>query len=86
MFVGTGIVSVVLFNVCYFYTMIKSQASIAVVLLYTSPVFVMLLSALIFHERITRAEIAGPGPGLCGTALCAGLIGGGYRVTPAWFC
>ncbi len=46
MFVGTGIVSVVLFNVCYFYTMIKSQASIAVVLLYTSPVFVMLLSAL----------------------------------------
>lgn len=82
MFVGTGIVSVVLFNVCYFYTMIKSQASIAVVLLYTSPVFVMLLSALIFHERITRAKLLALALSLCGTALCAGLIGGGYRVTP----
>ena len=41
-FICTGIVSITLFNTLYFYTMIHSQASIAVGLLYTSPVFVMM--------------------------------------------
>ena len=50
-FACTGIISVVLFNTCYFYTMINSQASVAVVLLYTSPIFVMLISAVVFKEK-----------------------------------
>lgn len=82
MFVGTGIVSVVLFNVCYFYTMLHSQASVAVVLLYTSPVFIMLLSALIFKERITVRKIAALLLTFAGCVLVAGLLGGSYTVTP----
>ena len=52
MFIGTGIISVSLFNICYFYTIINSEASLAVVLLYTSPVFVVLISAILFEEKI----------------------------------
>lgn len=80
LFVGTGIVSVVLFNCCYFTTMINSQASVAVVLLYTSPVFVMLLSALLFRERITLRKLAALAMTFGGCVLVAGLAGGGWTI------
>ncbi|MBR6101183.1 MAG: EamA family transporter [Ruminococcus sp.] len=75
LFIGTGIVSVVLFNICYFYTMIHAQASIAVILLYTSPVFIMLLSRLIFKERITLCKLIALAMTFGGCVLVAGLSG-----------
>mgnify|MGYP002626138753 CR=1 FL=1 len=75
MFAGTGIVSIVLFNICYFYTMIHSQASVAVVLLYTSPVFIMLLSAVIFKEKITAVKLFALVMTVAGCTLVAGLSG-----------
>lgn len=57
MFVGTGVISLTFFSVCYFYTIIESGAGVAVILLYTSPVFVLLLSALLFREKITKFKI-----------------------------
>ncbi len=81
MFVGTGIVSVVLFNILYFYATVQSQASVAVVLLYSSPAFVLLLSALIFREKVTRAKLLSLGMTVLGCALVSGVLGGGYRLT-----
>lgn len=75
MFAGTGIVSIVLFNSLYFYTMIHAQASVAVVLLYTSPVFIMLLSAVIFKEKITLRKVAALIMTVIGCAFVAGLSG-----------
>lgn len=71
-FVGTGILSVVFFNWCYFNTIQLSSLSVAAVLLYTSPVFVMLLSALLFHEPITRRKVLA----LCLTFLGCSLVTG----------
>ena len=82
MFVGTGIVSVVLFNVFYFSTIVSSQASVAVVLLYTSPIFVMLLSAVIFREKITRRKLIALAMTFLGCVFVAGLAGGGYSIPP----
>ncbi|MBR2283448.1 MAG: EamA family transporter [Ruminococcus sp.] len=76
MFIGTGIISIVLFNICYFYALIHSQASVAVILLYTSPAFIMLLSALIFRERITPVKILSLILTICGCVLVAGFSGG----------
>ena len=76
LFVCTGIVSIVLFNTCYFYTMIHSQASIAVVLLYTSPVFVMILSAICFKEKVNAPKIIALILTILGCVLVAGLTGG----------
>lgn len=81
-FACTGIVSVVLFNTCYFYTMINSQASVAVVLLYTSPIFVMLISALVFKEKITLQKIIALVLTFAGCVLVAGVIGGSYVIPP----
>lgn len=82
MFIGTGIVSVVMFNICYFTTMIHSQASIAVVLLYTSPVFIMILSALLFKERITVRKLIAVAVTVSGCTLVSGVLGGGYVLSP----
>ena len=82
MFVGTGIISVVLFNCLYFFTIIKSQASVAVVLLYTSPVFIMIMSELLFKERITPRKINALVLTFSGCVLVAGFLGGEYSITP----
>ena len=57
MFIGTGIISVVLFNLFYLITFSLSSLSVAVMLLYTAPVFVMLLSVLLFKERLTKGKL-----------------------------
>ena len=51
-FIGSGLISLMIFTVCYFRTIVLSSMSVAAVLLYTSPVFVILLSLIIFKERI----------------------------------
>lgn len=56
-FIGTGIVSILFFNFCYFTTIQETQLSFAVIMLYTAPVFVMLLSAVLFKEKITVRKI-----------------------------
>ncbi len=81
MFAGTGIVSLVFFYALYFYATIHSQASVAVVLLYTSPVFVLLLSAALFRERITRRKLLCLGMTVLGCALVSGVFGASYRLT-----
>lgn len=82
MFAGTGIVSVVLFNCCYFSTIVNSEASVAVVLLYTSPVFIMLLSALLFKEKITLRKLTALILTVAGCVLVAGLLGGSFAISP----
>lgn len=76
MFIGTGIISLSLFNLCYFYAIINGQASIAVVLLYTSPVFIMLLSAILFKERITATKLLALVLTLGGCVAVSGVLGG----------
>ena len=76
MFIGTGIISLVFFYTLYFWTTVHSQASVAVVLLYTGPAFVMLLSALLFRERITGRKLLCLGMTILGCALVSGLAGG----------
>lgn len=56
-FFGTGILSVLAFSVCYFYTLTRASIAVAVVLSYTAPFFVMLMSAVLFKERITVTKI-----------------------------
>lgn len=79
MFIGTGIVSVMLFNLCYFYAMTAGEASVAVTLLYTSPFFILLLAAALFGERITVKKIPLLLCLLLGCALTSGLVGSKVR-------
>ena len=56
-FAGTGIVSLLLFSWCYFSGMQEASLSVMAVLLYTSPAFIMLLSVLLFREKLTRQKL-----------------------------
>ena len=53
-FAGTGLGSLFLLNVTYYTAMQYTSLAVAGVLLYTAPIFVMLLSALLFRETVTR--------------------------------
>ncbi|NGP89897.1 EamA family transporter [Aliifodinibius halophilus] len=56
-FIGTGIFSIVFFNWCYFTAIEEVSLSVAVILLYTGPAFVTILSWLLFKEPMTRRKI-----------------------------
>lgn len=76
-FVGTGIVSLTLFNLCYFTAMQYTTLSVAAVLLYTSPAFVMLLSAVLFRERLTISRLGALVLVFAGCVMVTGVIGSG---------
>lgn len=56
-FIGTGIFSIVFFNWCYFTAIEEVSLSIAVILLYTGPAFVVILSRIFFNEPMTARKI-----------------------------
>ncbi|MDF2548272.1 MAG: transporter [Anaerosolibacter sp.] len=56
-FVGTGILSFVFFNWCYFIAIQYTTLSIASILLYTAPAFVMVFSTILFKESLTPRKI-----------------------------
>ncbi|MCI2061251.1 MAG: EamA family transporter [Eubacteriaceae bacterium] len=81
MFLGTGILSTTLFSWCNITVVRESQASLAVVLLYTSPIFVSIMSAIFFHEKMTMKKIIALVMTFCGVVLVAGIVGGGVHVS-----
>ncbi len=52
-FISAGLFSIVLFNYSYYTTMSLTSLSVAAVLLYTAPFFVVIMSYIIFKERLT---------------------------------
>ena len=56
-FFGTGVVSVVFFTWCYFSCQEQCSLAVAAILLYTSPAFVVLLSALLWRDKITKRKL-----------------------------
>lgn len=64
-----GFVSQALYNVCYMKTIEQSGMATAAVFLYTSPVYVVLLSRGLFHEPITRNKGIAIGINIVGCIL-----------------
>ncbi len=82
MFAGTGVVSIALFNLCYFYTLSRSSVAVAALLLYTSPVFVLLFSVLLFRERLTARRLAAIAITVAGCACITGVFSQAQAVAP----
>lgn len=70
---GCGILSITLFNICFFQTVRLTTINAAVVLLYTSPVFVTLLAMLFFKEKFSRKKLAALISVVLGCALVSGI-------------
>lgn len=82
MFIGTGLLSLVFFSFCYFTTILNASPSVAVSLLYTSPIWVMLFSSVLFKEKLTVQKIIAIPITVLGCALTTGLIGTDTALTP----
>lgn len=80
-FLGTGVVSVALFTYCYFKSIYLSDLSVAAVLLYTAPAFVMLFSLILFKEKMTVMKGVSLILAVLGCAMTTGVIGGEVNVT-----
>lgn len=81
-FAGTGICSIVFFNFCYFQSIaLIGGAAVPALLLYTAPVFVMILSAIFFKERITVHKVIALVLTFLGLGIVTGAFGGGETVS-----
>lgn len=75
LFFGTGILSIVFFNWCYFTAIELMNIPIAVALLYTSPAFVAVLSFVFLKERIDQKKLIAIVLTIAGCTLAAGITG-----------
>lgn len=83
-FVGTGIVSLFFMNLTYYSAIAFTSLSVASVLLYTAPIFVMLMSAVLFREKITVKKVVALVLAFVGCVLVSG-IGTDTRVSMMGF-
>lgn len=56
-FMGSGILSIAFFNVCYFISIGENSLSLAAILLYTAPSLVVVMSYVFFKEKMTKQKI-----------------------------
>ena len=76
LFLGLGVGSVGLMTCCYFAAIRMMTMSEAAILLYTSPIWVVLMSALFFHERVTRRKLLALILAFGGCTLVSGIGSG----------
>ena len=80
LFLGLGVGSILFFAVCYFTAITMMPLSTAAILLYTSPVWIMLMSVLFFREKLDRTKILALALAFAGCVLVSGISGGGISL------
>ena len=80
-FLGAGLVSVVLFTLFYFSCQQHCSLAISAILLYTSPVFVMIMSAIIWKDKITKQKLFALVITFAGCVCVSGIFSGNISIT-----
>lgn len=81
-FFGTGIISILLFTLCYFACQRICSLAVSGILLYTAPAFVMLMSALLWHEKMDARKLGALALAIIGCVLVSDPLGAG-RISAA---
>ncbi len=81
LFAAAGIFSIVLFNFSYYKTMALTSLSVAAVLLYTAPIFVCVISVILFREKITFNKITALIIAFIGCCFVSGVFSQNHRIT-----
>ena len=77
LFLGLGLASVLFFTVCYFTAITMMPLSTAAILLYTSPIWIMLMSVLFFREKLSARKLLALALAFGGCVLVSDFSGGG---------
>ena len=80
LFLGLGFGSILFFTVCYFSAIAVMPLSTAAILLYTSPVWIMLMSVLFFREKLNRRKLLALVLAFAGCVLVSGISGEGITL------
>ena len=80
LFLALGLVSILFFTCCYFTAIRLMTMSTAAILLYTSPIWVMILAIIFLKEKITAGKIIALVLAFSGCVLVSGF---GGKATPA---
>ena len=81
LFLGLGFGSILFFTVCYFTAITMMPLSTAAILLYTSPIWIMLMSVLFFHEKLSGRKLLALALAFAGCVLVSGISGEGVTLT-----
>jgi len=81
-FLGSGLISILLLSVVYFQCQTMCSLSVAAVLLYLAPSFVVLASAVLWKTPLTKGKIAALCVSLLGCVMVSGIVGG--DMTASW--
>lgn len=81
LFLGLGLGSILFFTVCYFTAITRMPLSTAAILLYTSPIWIMLMSLFFFKEKLTARKVFSLLLAFGGCVLVSGISGGGLTLT-----
>lgn len=76
-FIGTGIISIAFFNYFFFTVMEEATLSLSVILLYTGPVFVTIISRFTFGETFEKNKMIALLLMLIGCGLTVGFLPAG---------
>lgn len=80
LFLGLGFGSILFFTVCYFTAITMMPLSTAAILLYTSPIWIMLMSVLFFREKLTGRKLMALVLAFAGCVLVSGISGEGMTL------
>lgn len=82
LFILMGTFSILFFTIFYFRSQQVSSLSVAAILLYTAPTIVVLLSAVLFHEKLTRKKLLALVITFLGCSFVTGIWSGGLSISP----
>lgn len=74
LFIGSGMIGMTALSVFYNISVTKGSLALSAVLLAMSPVFVLFLAAIFFHEPITRHKLTCVTLALIGCVLVSGVL------------
>ena len=80
LFLGLGFGSILFFTVCYFSAITIMPLSTAAILLYTSPIWIVLMSAIFFREKMNGKKLVALALAFAGCVLVSGISGEGITL------
>ncbi len=81
LFVGAAVFSIILFNFSYYKTMSLTSLSVAAVLLYTAPFFVVIMSVFLFKEKLDFKKAIACIIAFVGCLFVSGIFDSQNRIT-----
>lgn len=80
-FIGTGILSFSFFNWSYVMAIEETSLGVAAILLYTAPSIIMVLSIILFHEKLTKRKVITLLATFIGCVLVTGIGSGASQIS-----